>query len=300
MSESRWLHDPHTGREVRLAPCREARPHDDGDSSGECPFCEGNDERTPPEVDRVGDGAGGWLARTVPNLYPAFDGDDGVCEVVIESPQHVERFADLPSENAVVAVRQWASRVAHWSDDPRFDFQCFFKNEGSRAGASLRHVHSQVIALKQAPAEGAHEWMLGDAWRQCSADRLVLEQGGLAAFCPPAPRLPGATWIAATEQGPDFADRFHSPSESELLAELLGALARSLPGLGIDGYNLMLFQPPATLRKQKPGLWLIELLPRAVSLAGFELATGAYINSFSPELAAEKFREAIAASPSVA
>jgi UDPglucose--hexose-1-phosphate uridylyltransferase len=42
----------------------------------ECPFCEGNEERTPPEMwaDRPGGGgpdSGGWRVRAVPNLYPA-------------------------------------------------------------------------------------------------------------------------------------------------------------------------------------------------------------------------------------
>jgi len=41
-----------------------------------CPFCEGQEERTPPEVFAVRPGGGaadtpGWTSRVVPNLYPA-------------------------------------------------------------------------------------------------------------------------------------------------------------------------------------------------------------------------------------
>ncbi len=41
-----------------------------------CPFCEGREDRTPPEVyaTRAGGGAAdtpGWTTRVVPNLYPA-------------------------------------------------------------------------------------------------------------------------------------------------------------------------------------------------------------------------------------
>jgi len=44
-----------------------------------CPFCEGREGRTPPEVyaTRAGDGAAdtpGWATRVVPNLYPALGG----------------------------------------------------------------------------------------------------------------------------------------------------------------------------------------------------------------------------------
>ena len=42
----------------------------------DCPFCEGREDRTPPETwaDRPGDGGPdtpGWRVRSVPNLYPA-------------------------------------------------------------------------------------------------------------------------------------------------------------------------------------------------------------------------------------
>ncbi|HET7484437.1 MAG TPA: DUF4921 family protein [Solirubrobacterales bacterium] len=45
-----------------------------------CPFCEGREERTPPEVfaTRAGGGAAdtpGWTTRVVPNLYPALVGE---------------------------------------------------------------------------------------------------------------------------------------------------------------------------------------------------------------------------------
>ena len=40
-----------------------------------CPFCPGNEESTLPALETVDDG-GSWRMRVVPNLYPAFDGDD--------------------------------------------------------------------------------------------------------------------------------------------------------------------------------------------------------------------------------
>jgi UDPglucose--hexose-1-phosphate uridylyltransferase len=69
-----------------LAPGRAARP--DNFQTGRnppkgaenCPFCEGHEDRTPPEVYalRPGGGepdSGGWLTRVVPNLYPALGGE---------------------------------------------------------------------------------------------------------------------------------------------------------------------------------------------------------------------------------
>ena len=54
-------------------------PPKDGEN---CPFCEGHEDRTPPEVFalRPGGGApdtGGWQTRVVPNLYPALGAPEG-------------------------------------------------------------------------------------------------------------------------------------------------------------------------------------------------------------------------------
>jgi UDPglucose--hexose-1-phosphate uridylyltransferase len=83
--------DQLTGLRTILAPGRGARPDqfrssdsERGSKADSCPFCEGREEMTPPEVHAVRpDGGGpdtpGWLTRVVPNLYPALrraeDGD---------------------------------------------------------------------------------------------------------------------------------------------------------------------------------------------------------------------------------
>ena len=76
---------------------------------GVCPFCPGNEEKTPPEVLAYRPGGGpsdspGWTVRVVPNKFPALriEGDleekpgglhphmngVGAHEVIIESPDH--------------------------------------------------------------------------------------------------------------------------------------------------------------------------------------------------------------------
>ena len=76
--------DQLTGLRTILSPARADRPFDFGgvpeeensDAAEKCPFCEGHEDRTPPETwaDRPGGGAPdspGWRVRAVPNLYPA-------------------------------------------------------------------------------------------------------------------------------------------------------------------------------------------------------------------------------------
>jgi UDPglucose--hexose-1-phosphate uridylyltransferase len=76
--------DQLTGLRTILSPARADRPFDFGGVATEpdpkaaetCPFCEGHEERTPPETwaDRPGGGepdTPDWRVRAVPNLYPA-------------------------------------------------------------------------------------------------------------------------------------------------------------------------------------------------------------------------------------
>lgn len=76
--------DQLSGLRAILAPGRAERPDSfrlatsepSGAAATECPFCEGNEDRTPPEVYALRPNGGtadspGWTTRVVPNLYPA-------------------------------------------------------------------------------------------------------------------------------------------------------------------------------------------------------------------------------------
>ena len=75
--------DPLSGRWVVVSPGRSERPYSfvtrtpwvQEDSARPCPFCPGNEETTPPALETYGP-TGRWLVRVVPNLYPAFEGDE--------------------------------------------------------------------------------------------------------------------------------------------------------------------------------------------------------------------------------
>jgi UDPglucose--hexose-1-phosphate uridylyltransferase len=79
--------DQLTGLRTILAPGRAARPDSFSPRSTEpkgpenCPFCEGREDRTPPELYALRPGGGepdtpGWRTRVVPNLYPALGDPD--------------------------------------------------------------------------------------------------------------------------------------------------------------------------------------------------------------------------------
>ena len=74
--------DPIVNRWVIIATERAKRPTDfkapenDEESSKGCPFCPGNESKTPPEIyalrsDSSRPDAEGWTVRVVPNKFPA-------------------------------------------------------------------------------------------------------------------------------------------------------------------------------------------------------------------------------------
>src|SRR6201998_1809449 len=81
--------DPITGRWVIISTDRAKRPMDFVRESvqikgnGACPFCPGNEGKTPPEILAYGrNGSGkntpGWSLRVVPNKFPALGIEGGL------------------------------------------------------------------------------------------------------------------------------------------------------------------------------------------------------------------------------
>ena len=60
---------------------------------------------------------------------------------------------------------------------------------------------------------------------------------------------------------------------------------------GSPSYNLMLHTAPVGHGRSAHYHWHLELLPRAVGIAGYELATGVFVNPVAPEVAADALRE---------
>jgi UDPglucose--hexose-1-phosphate uridylyltransferase len=220
----------------------------------------------------------GWRVRVVPNLYPAFDRQ----EVVIHSPRHVRRFAELDDEEVEAVAAAWSARAADTAGDPA-SYVFPMVNEGRAAGASLPHSHSQLVWFPEAPpavrterAEGLVELL-----RAAREERLdVLRAHDLVAFCHPAGRLPYEVTItseAAREARPD--ERTLSLALL-LLRDVLAKLGRAV---GDVPWNAWLHHGRE---------WHIELVPRLAVIAGLELGAGVFVNAVDPAEAALALRDA--------
>ena len=318
--------DPVVDRWVIIAPERADRPNallrpQPERAGAACPFCPGNERMTPPEV-LIHSGAGpGWSVRVVPNRYPAlrteiqmaragdglFDTMAGVGahEVVIETAEHGKTLADLPALQIESVLAAWRERIIDLSRDLRLKALCAFKNHGVPAGATLPHAHSQLVALPFVPPALTEELRGArrhyDEKERCvfcdilaqelrDKKRLVLETEGMVAIAPYAARSPFETWILPREHRSSFESA--TGQELRWTADALRRVLRKMDvALDQPAYNLLLHTMPLREAENDFYHWHLELKPVLTLQAGFEWASGCYINPTPPEEAAGFLRQ---------
>ena len=324
MSELRQ--DPIAGTWVIVAPERAARPLDfrrpppQPAARESCPFCAGREEMTPPEIASIRDDKG-WRIRVVPNRYPALrveedwrENNDGVLasmpgvgahEVVIEGPEHVLSLTELPPERVAEAVGMYRSRLRDLKRDFRLAHGLVFKNVGERAGASLEHVHSQIIATPVVPERVHSEFErcagILRATRRCrpcelverelkDGVRVVEESARFAVVSPWAAKAPFETHIVTKEHGAHF-EAIDDAAVAEVAGLLRSALRRVERALDSPAYNVLYHTAPLNGASPEGWHWRIEIIPRIAGVAGLEWGTGFFINTVPPEKAAAYLRD---------
>ena len=243
----------------------------------------------------------GWVVRVVPNRYPTYPREPGpgsafgVHEAIIESPYHDRGLADLPVEHAEAVLGVFQRRLRAARKDERMQFASIFKNDGPDAGASIEHPHAQLMAVPFVPrriAEEAEAHRRGEFARRLAATEPVASLGGVTAFCPPDARLSYEVWIAPNRPEAAFedADTGTVAEAARVVRSLLGAMNAILER---PPHHLLVYTAP--FRGGEGFSWRIEIVPRVARIAGFELATGVFVNQTAPEKAAEAYRAALGA-----
>jgi UDPglucose--hexose-1-phosphate uridylyltransferase len=290
-----------------------------------CPFCSGNEEKTPPEVLAYRNGGEpnrpGWTVRVVPNKFPVLgiEGDlnrqgeglydkmngIGAHEVIIETPDHsltIPQMTDSQVEEFLCAFRD---RVNDLKRDRRFRYIVLFKNYGEAAGATLEHPHSQLIALPVIPRrvkeeiDGAQVYygfkercVYCDIIRQeCSSGvRLIQETDRFLVLSPWAPRFPFETWIVP-KQHASHVEEADSATLQNLGWTLRSTLRKMDKVLERPPYNFIIHTAPLQESFLPYYHWHVEVIPKLTKVAGFEWGTGFYVNPTPPEESARFLRE---------
>lgn len=271
----------------------------------------------------------GWKVRVVANVRPVLRIEEplilkaegmydvasgtGAHEIVIETPEHLGSLSGLSCEHIVLVLTAWAERVLDLKRDKRIRSVFVFKNQGVLAGAVMPgHAHSQVIGLPVTPKalkemlEGARiYYRLKERCVYCDVlrdeietkRRLISVSKRFMAIAPYASRHPYECWVLPREHSPDFETSDRS-AFLELAVMLKALLQRLEAALHEPAYNLFLYSGPS--RDRRAGYWTtleqdfhwhIAMLPRLTHVAGFEVGTGFYANSVTPEFAAATLRQ---------
>jgi UDPglucose--hexose-1-phosphate uridylyltransferase len=318
--------DPIADRWVIIAPERAERLiRREALDAAPCPFCAGNEHMTPPEVLLLREKSDAsslpsWTVRVVPNKYPALvpygsatqmtdesyavHSGIGAHEVIIESPDHVTDMALLGQTQLEAVLRAYRDRIIELRADKRFRYILIYKNQGVEAGATLEHVHSQLIAMPLIPKLVLEEINVAKNSRAangrcvfCDAvrketdggERIVAENARYVVICPFAPRFPYETWILPKQHSSSFelGTQKDHVDLAGILRDTLTRLNRSLNG---PAFNYFIHSNPLDQEENDYYHWHMEIIPKLIQVGGFEWGSGSYINIVTPEQSARSLR----------
>jgi UDPglucose--hexose-1-phosphate uridylyltransferase len=156
-----------TARSMRPKKAEAPAPRDTRSHVETCPFCRGNEHKTPPGILAIPNEPN-WEVRIVENLYPVL-GDDrndanlsfglqqtidgyGRHEVIIDHFNHGIALHEMSETHLALIFQTYRHRIQTlYATDSRLKYVLAFKNFGPAAGASIPHTHSQIIAMPVIP-----------------------------------------------------------------------------------------------------------------------------------------------------
>lgn len=316
--------------DVIISPKRLHRPTQftmptDNYTLEECPFEPGAEEATVSEIFSIKDKDGNWICRVVPNLYNALDigaiksskregfftskTGFGAHEVIIETPVHDKTADKYTLEQWNAYLNTINHRINDLSQDIRIEHIQVFKNHGSRAGATLRHPHSQILATGFIPSEVKAELQRSRDYYKIHnrpllldianeelriGKRVIFENSTFIAFAPYASLYPFEIMIVPKEQISDM-NKLNQSQLHDGAQVLKNIYIKLYATLGDFHYNMIFKNMPNERETccDEYHTFYIQIIPRIYMLAGYELATGMRINPVTPEMVAKKLKEVI-------
>ena len=296
---------------VIITPLRAQRPRDVKEQTviertGACVLC-------PEKVDVYGQEHKGyikeeikqddkWQVIAIENIFPAVSLDNekayGTQEVIIETRDHAKELAHLTNQEIEWVLRMYARRTATLTNTKDIEYVLCFKNQGSKAGASIVHAHSQIFATSILPPEINQELSAAQSYKikhgQCpycdiiakeaKSERLIYEDKYVVAIAPYASEYHYEAWIFTKRHLDNIT--LLNDKEFRALANAYKLILSKLSNLNLS-FNAYLHQVVSN-RDQH---FYFKIQPRDSVWAGIELSSGIIINSVPPEKAAEYYRE---------
>lgn len=341
MSSSEFRKDPLNGDLVVISNARSKRPTDFGETCAKdvgipegggpkldknCPFCPGNEDKTPPEISRTGSAVRTeWTTRSFNNLFPFVDEEQkdadvneerdhrtwsGKClarragfgkhEILVLNPDHSKSPLTYSATEWVEIITALKARFADLKG--KFSHSMAFLNYGKAAGASLAHPHMQIVSIDFAPpgtarkCKGFAEFASKTGGQCVLCDLIETERGGdrtvieddpdFFVHCPWASKYHFETWIIP---------RTHVKSLEEVDTEALARILEKTFSKYRHGvcevfpFNMCIHG----IRQEDSSQdfhFHIEIMPKLAKFAGLEKGWLVFGNSLCPEEAASRLR----------
>ena len=258
-------------------------------------------------------------------LQQAIDGY-GRHEVIVDHTRHGIAIHEMSQQHLTELLGVYLERMqAIYASDPRIQYVLVFKNFGPAAGASIPHTHSQVIAMPVVPENVFNEVVntrqyfeknrqcifcslidealtfeatiydreSGSVRRKVNVGQYVVERGEhFVAIKPFASRYEWELHILPLQHNSDYLT-ITDTERDDLARVLKNAMARLDAVIGGAQYNFFLHSLPHNNSFADCGEsyhWHLEICPRTSIPTGFELGSGLFVSTISPEEAAERLR----------
>ncbi len=250
-------------------------------------------------------------------------------EVIIDHSSHGIALHEMSESHLSMLFGAYRDRMTElYQSDSRLKYVMIFKNYGPAAGASIAHTHSQIIAMPVVPENVINEVEhsrsyyrkhnqcifctqidealtfeatiydrdSGEIRRKINVGQYVVERGKkFIAIKPFASRFEWEVHILPLVHQSDYQQ-----VTDEDLPDLARVLRRTMQRLDtvIEGaqYNYFLHSLPRHDEYSSCDNsyhWQLEICPRTSIPTGFELGSGLFVSTISPEEAAEQLRAVV-------
>jgi UDPglucose--hexose-1-phosphate uridylyltransferase len=287
-----------------ITPGRAKRPRDIKEQTvlertKDCYFCPENiDNKNIVEQIKAGKD---WQVLAINNIFPAVTLDNkkayGKQEVIIETPKHALELADLDENKILLVLKMYVNRTQALMKNKKLDYILCFKNQGSKAGASIIHAHSQIFATEIVPPDLSSERLAVNNYKtehgacpycdiikkEKDSARKIFDDANFLAFAPYASQYHYEAWIFPKKHLDNIT--LLSNSELKSLAHVLKIILLKLQKLGLS-FNFFLHN----VISDKNQHMYIKIQPRDSVWAGVEIGSGLVINSVPPEEAAKFYK----------
>lgn len=246
-----------------------------------CPFCPGNESKTPGEYWRI-EKNGQWIIRVFPNKFKIWKHHD----IIVDSPDHLEDWDE--NKDLDLVIYSIKKRVKELLESKEIKYVQVFKNYGKDSGASLKHSHLQIIAFEFVPEQIERlsyklnkcscrickkKWKNAKVLKELKFFRVLALEG----------RFPYEIEIHNLEHKNFLTMK---KEEIEELANILKRVIKRIKKY-FNSYNVLFFIEP----KEKDFHFFVRVFPRINTWGGLELSSLLIVNTVKKEDCYEFYKD---------